>query len=51
MEAKILFDEHPALPTPIDLNKLDTRKEEREEEDKLERMNNQENNLTKIEEC
>ena len=51
MEAKFLFDEHPTLPTPIDLNKLDTQKEEREEEDKLEGMNNQENNLTKIEEC
>tara|TARA_B110001450_G_C17159129_1_gene294466 strand:- start:281 stop:427 length:147 start_codon:yes stop_codon:yes gene_type:complete len=48
VEAKILFDEHPTLPTAIDLNKLDTRKDEREEEDKLERMNNQENNLTKI---
>mgnify|MGYP005724356419 CR=1 FL=1 len=50
-EAKILFANRPTLPTAIDLNKLDARKEEREEEDELERMNTQVNSPTESDEC
>ena len=51
VEAKTLFDQHPTVPTALNLNKLDARKEEREEEDELERMNNQENIPTESDEC
>ena len=35
VEAKILFDQHPTIQTALNLNKLDARKEEKEEEDEL----------------
>jgi hypothetical protein len=50
-EAKILFADQPTLPTATDLNKLTARQEERDEEDELERMNNQENIPNESEEC
>ena len=51
VEAKTLFDQHPTVPTALNLNKLDARIEEREEEDELERMNNQENIPNESDEC
>ena len=51
VEAKTLFADHPTVPTALNLNKLDARKEEREEEAELERMNNQENIPNESDEC